>query len=166
MQEQALRDLVQTMDTMSELEKTVGEFYRECAGFFRFDAAFWMRLAEEEALHAEVLVKLCQMMKRKPHEYMPGKQSPTAALRTFISRIQSDRQRLKDGTLTMHDALLAAYHIETTIIECNYTEVVETSNSKCMEALKNLSDASVLHKGRIQTQMEKYRKGAKMTRAT
>ncbi len=163
MQEEALQELVQTLDTMSELEKTVGEFYKECAGFFRFDSQFWLNLSEDEALHAGVLAKLCQMIKRKPQEYGPGKYSPRAALKTFISQIRSDRQRLKDGTLTTHDALLAAYHMETTIIECGYTEVVETTNSKCLEALKNLTVASVVHRGKIKTKMETYRKGSKMS---
>ncbi len=148
---------------MSELEEAVGEFYKECAGFFRFDSQFWLNLSQEEALHSDVLTKLSQMIWRKPCEYKPGKLSSASALRTFISRIHSDHDRLKNGTLTMYTALLAAYQMETTMIECGYTDVVKTTNPKCLEALKNLTVASVLHRGKIKTKMEPYRKSPKMS---
>ncbi|MGO9569348.1 MAG: hypothetical protein ACLP5H_17575 [Desulfomonilaceae bacterium] len=163
MQEQALRDLVQTIEAMSELEQTVGEFYGECSAFFKFDSQFWFDLSQEEALHSEVLAKLSQMIRRKPYEYEPGKVSSASALRTFISRIHSDHDRLKNGTLTMSNALLVAYHMETTMIEVGYTEVVKTTNPKCLEALEKLSTASVKHRGKIKTKMETYKKGPKMS---
>lgn len=161
MQQEALQELVQTLDAMSELEKTVGEFYKECAAFFQFDSQFWLSLSQEEAVHSDVLAKLSQMIRRKPYEYEPGKLSSASALRTFISRIHSDRESLKTGTLTMYTALLAAYHMETTLIEYSYTEVVRTTNSKCLEALEKLSAACVIHRGKIKTKMEPYRKGPK-----
>jgi hypothetical protein len=161
MQEEAVGELVQTIDAMSELEKTVGEFYKECAGFFQFDSQFWLNLSQEEALHSDVLAKLSQMIRRKPYEYEPGKLSSASALRTFISRIHSDHDRLKNGTLTTYNALLAAYQMETTMIEYGYTEVVKTTNSKCLEALQKLSAACVIHRGKIKTKMEPFRRGPK-----
>jgi hypothetical protein len=105
------------------------------------------------------------MIKRKPSEYEPGKVSSPSALRTFISRIHSDQDRLKNGTLTMYSALLAAYHMETTMIEFSYTEVVRTTNPKCLAALENLSVANVKHRGKINKKMERYRKDPGAPRA-
>jgi hypothetical protein len=158
MEEQALQDLVETLQIMAEVEKTVGEFYRNCAGLFEHDSDFWLRLAEDEGLHAEALTKLSQMVFRKPGEYQPGRLPSVAALRTFISRVQSDQERLSSGTLTMDNALLVAYLMEMTVIECNYTEVVRTTNPKCLEALRNLSSATVKHKGRVKEKMENHKK--------
>ncbi len=158
MDETVLQDLVRTLEVMAEAEKTVGEFYESCSVFFQHDADFWSKLADEEAIHADVLTRLSKMVMRKPHEYEPGKLPSVAALRTFISRLHSDRERLKNGTLTMHDALLAAYLTEMTVIECNYTEVVQTANSKCLEALENLATATVQHRGRIKDKMQDFRK--------
>jgi rubrerythrin len=158
MQDSTLQDLVQAIDIMSEVEKTVGEFYKECAGFFRFDSEFWLDLSRDEALHSGALAKLSQMIKRKPSEYEPGKLSPASALKTFISRIHSEQERLKNGTLTMYSALMAAYHMETTMIECSYTQVVKTTNPKCITALENLSAASVKHRGKTKKKMERYKK--------
>ena len=158
MEEAVLRDLLSTLKIMAEAEKTVGGFYKSCAEFFQHDADFWSKLADEEFIHADVLTRLSKMVTRKPNEYEPGKLPSVAALRTFISRLHSDRERLKNGTLTMHDALLAAYLIEMTVIECNYTEVVQTTNSKCLEALENLAIATVQHRGRIKDKMQDFRK--------
>jgi rubrerythrin len=165
MQHETLQDLVQTLDIMSEVEKTVGEFYKECAGFFRFDSKFWLGLSRDEVLHSGALAKLSQMVKHKPSEYEPGKLSSSSALKTFISRIHSEQERLKNGTLTMYSALMAAYHMETTMIECSYTQVVKTTNTKCIEALENLSAANVEHRGKIKTKMERYRKDPRAPRA-
>ncbi len=59
MKERALhQDLVETLRIMAEMEKTVGDFYRNCAGLFEYDSDFWLGLAEDEKLHADVLTKL------------------------------------------------------------------------------------------------------------
>lgn len=164
MEEQALQEVVETLRIMAEVEKTVGEFYRNCAGSFRHDSDFWLGLAEDEGLHADVLTKLSQMVSRKPNEYRRGRLPSVGALRTFISRIQSDQERLSSGTLTMDNALLVAYLMETTVIECNYTEVVRTTNPKCLEALKNLSSATVKHKGKVKEKMENHKKGGDVSK--
>ncbi len=59
----------------------------------------------------------------------------------------------------MDNALLVAYLMEMTVIECNYTEVVRTTNPKCLEALKNLSSATMKHRGRVKEKMENHKKG-------
>ncbi len=54
----------------------------------------------------------------------------------------------------MYTALLAAYHMETTLIEYSYADVVKTTNAKCLEALEKLSAACVIHRSKIKTKME------------
>lgn len=159
MEEHALQDLVETLRIMAEVERTVGDFYRDCAGLFEHDSDFWLQLAEDEGLHADVLTKLSHMVSRKPGEYRPGRLPSVATLRTFISRIQSDQERLSSGTLTADNALLMAYLMEMTVIECNYAEAVRTTNPKCLKALENLSSATIKHKGKVKEKMENYKKG-------
>ena len=62
------------------------------------------------------------------------------------------------GTLNMYEALLVAYHIEATILESNYTEVVETKNPEYLKALDNLATATVRHGKRIKKKMDQYRR--------
>ncbi|MBI5248006.1 MAG: hypothetical protein HY912_00805 [Desulfomonile tiedjei] len=158
MSEDSLEDVIRTISVMIEVEKTVGHFYRSCSEVFFQDSDFWKRLSDEEALHADVLAQLARMIARKPHKFEPGKLFSTTALRTFISRILSDSERLKNGDLTMHNALLVAYHLETTIIEYGYTRIVGTDEPKYLEALENLEAATIKHRGRIKDKMQEYGK--------
>jgi hypothetical protein len=164
MLEQRHADLIRTIDALAQVEQTVGEFYRSCAEIFRHDSDFWHRLSNDEFLHAAVLKKLSKMIERKPNEFEPGQMFPPAAKRTFIARILSDSEKLMAGTLTMYDALLVAYHIEATMLESNYTEVVETKNPEYIKALDNLAAATVQHSHRIKKKMNQYRKNGTGTR--
>jgi hypothetical protein len=164
MLEQRLADVIRTIDALAQVEQTVGEFYHRCSAVFLHDSDFWLRLSNDEFLHAAVLTKLSQMIVRKPHEFEPGQMFPPAAKRTFIARILSDSEKLMAGTLTMYDALLVAYHIEATMIESNYTEVVETKNPEYIKALDNLAVATVQHSHRIKKKMNQYKKNGTGTR--
>jgi hypothetical protein len=158
MLEQRLADVIRTIDELAQVEQTVGEFYGSCSALFQHDSPFWLSLSNEEFLHAAILTKLSQMIERKPHEFEPGQMFPPAAIRTFIARIRSDTEKLMAGTLNMYGALLVAYHIEATILESNYTEVVETKNPEYLKALDNLATATVRHGKRIKKKMDQYRR--------
>jgi len=150
MSDQSLKDVIEVMKLMVEAETTCADFYQACSEAFCDDKDFWVQLAKEESHHATVLVKLSDLVTRKPQEFEVGKLSPLSALRTFISRVQSDHQKLHRGVLSQRDALMAAYHIESTVVEHKYTEVIKTQNSGYLTALENLMKAEVNHKARIQ----------------
>jgi|GEM_PF-1944611 hypothetical protein len=156
MLEQRIADLIRTISELAQVEQTVGEFYSSCSALFQHDSSFWLSLSKEEFLHAAVLTKLSQMIAHKPHEFEPGQMFPPAAIRTFIARIRSDTEKLMAGTLNMYEALLVAYHIEATILESNYTEVVETKNPEYLKALDNLAAATVRHGKRVKKKMDQY----------
>ncbi|HMK34774.1 MAG TPA: hypothetical protein VK463_06890 [Desulfomonilaceae bacterium] len=162
MVERRIDEVIQTVDALVQVEKTVGEFYGSCSEVFTQDSEFWLKLARDEFLHADVLVKLHEMITRKPHKFGPGKPFPIAALRTFIAQVDSERAKLMAGTLTMYDALVAAHHIERTIIEYKYLEVIKTEKSEYLEALDNLAVATAEHRKRIKKKMDEYRKSLSM----
>lgn len=158
MAEDSLEDVLKIISVMIEVEKTVGSFYQSCAEVFLRDSDFWTSLADEESLHADILAQLSKMIARKPHRFEPGKLFSSAALRTFISRILSEKERLSNGTLTMQNALMVAYHLETTIIEYGYTKIIETDESKYLKALEKIDSATVRHKGKIHEKLQEYGK--------
>jgi hypothetical protein len=154
MADQSLENAIEVMKLMVEAETTCADFYQACSEVFYHDKAFWDQLAKEEAHHARVLVKLSELVTRKPQEFEVGKLSPLSALRSFISRVQSDHQNLDRGVLSEKGALMAAYLIESTVVEHKYMEVIKTQNSGYLTALENLIKAEVNHKERIQTRMK------------
>jgi len=158
MTDHSLQDAVEVMNLMVEAEKTCAAFYQACSEAFSHDKDFWTQLAKEEVHHAGVLVKLSDVVSRKPQEFEVGKLSPLTALRGFISRVQSDHQKLHGGSLSEDGALMAAYHIESTVVEQKYTEVIRTQNSNYLAALEKLTKAEINHKARIQEKMKARKK--------
>jgi hypothetical protein len=154
MSEQNLDDVLRAMDLMAEAETLVCQFYRCCSEAFCDDRDFWNRLAQEEEHHSKVLRKLYEIIQRKPQEFAVGKVSPRAALHTFMGRVASDTEKLRSGRLTRKDALTTAYHIESTVIENKYTEIIVTKNEKYLASLDNLMKAEVNHKDRIVKRMK------------
>jgi hypothetical protein len=146
MADQSLDNAIEVMKLMVEAETTCADFYQACSEVFYHDKDFWDQLVKEESHHAGVLVKLSELVTRKPQELEVGKLSPLSALRSFISRVQSDHQNLDRGVLSEKGALMAAYLIESTVVEHKYMEVIKTQNRGYLTALKNLMKAEVNHK--------------------
>jgi rubrerythrin len=149
-----LDDVLQAMDLMVEAETLVCTFYKYCAEAFFDEHDFWNRLAQEEENHSKVLRKLYEIIRRNPEEFAVGKVSPRSALLGFMSRVSEDTEKLRSGRLNARDALSVAYHIESTVIEHKYTEVIVTENEKYLTALSNLMHAEVKHKDRIVKRMK------------
>jgi hypothetical protein len=158
MTERGIDEVIHTVDALVQVEKTVGEFYGCCSEIFPDESDFWLKLARDEFLHSDVLAKLHALIIRKPHRFMQGNPFPIGALRTFISQVHADREKLMTGALTMHDALVAAYHIERTIIEYKYLEVIKTEKPEYLEALSNLETATFKHREKIKKKMDDYGK--------
>jgi hypothetical protein len=117
MAERRIDEVIQTVDALVQVEKTVGEFYGSCSEVFPHDSEFWMSLAGDEFARADVLVKLHENIIREPHKFRCGERFPLANLRAFVAHVHALSEKLMADRLTMYEALEAAYQIERTIIE-------------------------------------------------
>lgn len=158
-----MEEVIRTVDALVQVEKTVGEFYGSCSEIFTHDSEFWMGLAHDEFLHADVLVKLHENIIREPHKFRSGERFPLATLRAFVSHVHSQSEKLMAGRLTMHEALAAAYEIERTVIEQKYLGAIRTEKPEYLEALDKLAAETAGHRERIKTKMEEYRKSGRDT---
>jgi rubrerythrin len=152
-----LNSLMALMRTMIEAETTVSEFYRACSGKFCENEKFWTDLANEESMHAEMLSRIVNTIKKTPQEFQVGKTLPIATVKSFVQRIRSDLNRLQEGRLNEEGAIAAAFHIESTFIEQKYVEVIETQNQKYLDVLTQLQAAEVNHKSRIAQRMKGHK---------
>ncbi len=163
MAERRMEEVIQTVDALVQVEKTVGEFYGSCSEVFTHDSEFWLSLARDEFLHADVLVKLHENIMREPHKFRSGERFPLATLRAFVSHVHSQSEKLMAGRLTMYEALAAAYEIERTVIEQKYLGAIITEKPEYLEALDKLAAETAGHRERIKTKMEEYRKSGRDT---
>jgi len=161
MVERRMEEVIQTVDALVQVEKTVGEFYGSCSEVFAHDSEFWLSLARDEFLHADLLVKLHGNIIREPHKFRRGDLFPITTLRAFVSQVHSVHEKLIAGTLTTYEALVAAYQIERTIIEQKYLGAIRTEKPEYIEALDKLTAETTGHRERIKTKVEEYRKSGR-----
>jgi len=163
MVERRMDEVIRTVDALVQVEKAVGEFYGSCSEVFAHDSDFWLGLAHDEFLHADVLVKLHERIIREPHKFRLGELFPITTLRAFVSQVHSNHEKLIAGTLTMYDALVAAYKIEQNIIEQKSLESIRTEKPEYLEALDILAQETAAHRDRIKTKLDEYRKSGRGT---
>ncbi len=151
-------EVIRTVDALVQVEKTVGEFYGNCSEVFAHESEFWLALANEEFLHADVLAKLREDIIREPRKFRLGERFPLATLNAFVSDVHSQSEKLMAGTLTMYGALVAAEEIERTVIEQGILRVIRTEKPEYLEALDLLAVETAGHGVRIRVKMHEYRK--------
>ena len=147
------QETLEALEIMKELEKLVAEFYELCARSFGQSHEFWTELAREETQHAAAIAALADHMTKKPDQFFPGEPFTLPALRTFHSKVRSDIQKLHLGTLTEKDSIFIAYHIENTVIEAKYTQIVTTTDKYYSEVLARLTTAEIDHRERVVKRM-------------
>lgn len=156
MSAQKLEVVLKEIEVMAAIEIAIARLYKKCAELFHESTDFWTELSMEETGHAQVLSELAGLMRELPHEFRPGKTCAPGALRNFVSRINANFEKLDNPAITERDALLMAYQMESTVIDRNYTEVVETDHLGCAAGLQELAEASEIHRDKLISRMRKF----------
>ena len=159
--DQSIRACVEALNLMAESEKMVAEFYLLCSEMFTEHHAFWAALAREEMAHARVVGKLIELVSIQPNEFTAGKSTPVNAIKSFIKKTQSNIETLKQSDIPEEKALLMAYHIENTIIEQKYADVVTTENEQYRALLNQVITDTLRHKEKVVAEIQKLRDGSK-----
>jgi tRNA U55 pseudouridine synthase TruB len=145
----ALKDCLEAMGLMVQVEMAVADFYLGCLERFPEDASFWSRLAKEELAHADIIAKLAELVRVQPNEFTIGNSVPLNAINSFTRRIRSNVDEIRHGELAAKDALLIAYHIENTVIEMSYVQVINTNNQTYLSLMNNVMADTMKHKKRV-----------------
>jgi len=152
-----LEVILKEIEVMASIESAVARLYSKCAKLFPENSDFWMQLSMEETGHARVLSELAVLMRKLPHEFHPGKTCAPEALQNFLSRINANFEKLDSPAIKERDALLMAYHMESTVIERNYTEIVRTDHWGYAEGLEVLAEASKVHRDKLLKRMQELK---------
>ncbi len=145
----ALKYCLEAMDLMVQAEMAVADFYLGCLECFPENAPFWSLLAKEELAHADIMAKLAELVRIQPDEFTIGNSIPLTAINSFIARIQSDVDKVRHGELREKDAFLIAYHIENTVIELSYVEVINTNYQTYLSLMNDVLADTMKHKKRV-----------------
>jgi len=147
--EQLITASLKALNLMKESEQTVAEFYLLCSERYSDNHTFWAGLAREEMAHARVIARLIELVSIHPSEFTLGKATPLEAIKSFIGRTNSSIESLRSGELPEEKALLMAYHIENTLIELQYADVVTTSNEDYKALLSQVIFDTLKHREKV-----------------
>jgi hypothetical protein len=153
-----LESILRDMEVMVHIENNLSVFYKQCADRFPENSDFWLGLSKEESYHEKVLSKLAEAMRKRPQHFQVGKPFAPGALRTFVSQIDSNLEKLLTVPVSERDALTMAFHMESTIIEHKYTEIVTTDKVEYSEALAKVAAATKIHKDNLMQRLQLKKK--------
>ncbi|MGO9569940.1 MAG: hypothetical protein ACLP5H_20605 [Desulfomonilaceae bacterium] len=145
----ALKDCLEAMGLMVQVEMAVADFYLGCLERFPENARFWSLLAREELAHADIIAKLAELVRIQPDEFTIGNSIPLTAINSFVARIRSNVDQVRHGEREERDAFLVAYHIESTIIELGYAQVIKTDNHNYLSIMSGVVADTMKHKKRV-----------------
>lgn len=149
-----LEHIRKELEVMVEIENSLSEFYQKCAELYPESGEFWSDLSQDEKYHAQVLMTLTKATLTRAKHFEPGKSFGTGSLRTFLNQARANWERLCSSPMTERDVLMIAYHMEATLVEQKYTEVLKTDKPEYLEALEKIVVATKKHREKLVSRMK------------
>jgi len=141
-----LKSIVTMVQLMAETEITIAEFYDTCARVWKEDADFWKAIAHEERKHADNLYRMKNIILQKPERFEKGRIFNPAAIKTTISYIQNNRQKIEQGAIEKNKALFIARDIEQSLMEQKYPDILKTDDIEYRSLIEEIHSQTVSHK--------------------
>jgi rubrerythrin len=153
-----LEELRREIEVMIDIEKSLSSFYEKCAELFPQDAEFWSDLSKDEQHHANVLKTLAKATLKRARHFEVGKSFGSGSLVTFLNQVRANLARLDCDPLKERDALMIAYHMEGTLVEQKYAEVLKTDKPEYVNVLEKILDETRMHKKKLVARMKLHKK--------
>ncbi len=151
--QQELQKLLDIMACLAESERAIARLYRRCAETWKEDDAFWLHLEAQEIGHIRNIDRMAEMIRRNPDRFELHRPFNTTAIRTFITGVEQDMDRLNKGALSQRRALILARDIESSIIEKTYHEIVKTGETDYLNLVKQVVAETCSHKDAIEKRL-------------
>ena len=149
MHQNDLQAILGIMDTISEAELALGEFYGACSRIAKDDQDFWTVFEEEEKKHHAMVCRISEMVAARPDHFRMGRSFNEAALRTFVSLLREKTKRIMVGATPAKDLLRIARDVEQSLIESRFCEAVQSDDVDFNELLNRIREETFFHRERI-----------------
>jgi len=137
---------VRMLRTLQELERAVGDLYRDYIAAFPEEAELWARLSAAERRHEELLGEMVRMVQADPALFSPGRPLNEKVVMTTVSGVRSQQAALTGEGRTLRQALFIARDLEQSILESKYKEIVESRSQAYTDWLSRILQETVEHR--------------------
>jgi len=138
------------LEQMIRQEKLLSRLYALFSKQFPQHQSFWLELAQEEARHAQLIMKLFEAAKKGIVFFDEGK-TKTGTLSVFLSRLEGILQKAERGEFTISSALIFTADYESSLIEKNVFSRFDSLSDKAKDTLKILQSETIKHVERVKT---------------
>ncbi len=146
--------ILDALKVMKEFELTLAELYRTCNSLWPEDEAFWKNLEQAEVRHAGTVEKMISILSEKPDIFEPHRLFKPAAVRTSISGIRGDIERLKRREIPKNKILFIARDLEQSIIESKYFEAVKGRDVEFQNMVEEMKIDTMTHRDELNKKIE------------
>jgi len=146
----AVENLLEILGSIGEAELSFGRFYRQCAETWEADEEFWLNLEAEEIKHARIIGEMAELIRQNPGLFQLNRPFNVTAVRTVISGIEQNIEKLAKGLITRERAMVLARDIESSIIEKTYHEIVKTADLTYLTLVRQVVSDTHRHRSDIE----------------
>lgn len=143
---QTLKNVLQVMSDMADLELALAALYQACSDAFPEDGDFWLAIKRQEEEHADSVRQMAALVSETPQDFEIGRAFNSIAIRTIKARIADCTAQIRNRQIPRDKALVIARDIENSVLEANYGEFVKTGNLRFKAFVDILANDTSAHK--------------------
>jgi hypothetical protein len=152
-----VKDVLDNLPLLREVEKSVSEFYLLCAEVFPQNRDFWLSMAASELRHAENIGKMSALIEKEPKKYRPGYPFQPAAIRAFGLYLERLVEKMRKGGIPLAEVLSIAVEIENSAAELHYGDIVETHVEEYNQLAREIDGETAGHKSSLTLMMNDFK---------
>ena len=146
MKQYELTTISEVLKNMGELELAIGELYQTCGQLWPEHKEFWMDMEKAEFRHANNIDRMNQIISERSENFELGRSFSPIAIKTYLSGIKTNIQRLKQKDSSEINALFLARDIEQSYLESKYIEITKTEDKEFKSLTREIFSDTVFHR--------------------
>jgi rubrerythrin len=143
------------LNTLAELEESVGRLYEAYAALFPDYRQFWSDLVGEEKQHGVWVRELRDLVEIGKAKFSENRFN-IFAIQAYINYLKEELEKATGRTLV--NALSIASYIEESLMENKYFEIIDGDSEELRQTLRNLAGATQTHIERVRATLNTYKK--------
>jgi len=153
-----MKDLMDIMQAMINLELVLAKFYKSLALKWPEDGEFWEHIRKDEVTHAKNLKVLFDFIKKRPEEFSAGRSFNLTAIKSISAHIESTGEKVQAGEIKRDRIFAVAGDLERSLMESNYPEIVKSTNMEFQNAVSMIHNETVEHEKLIREKVKEMMK--------
>ncbi len=153
-QKASMQDVIDNLRLLSKGEKQISEFYQLCGNVLADEKDFWHDLAASEREHAEVALKMADLVAKEPGKYKPGRSFDVVSIRLFGLHVDGLVASMRAGKIKKDELLSLAADIEISVVEMNYGDIVKTDVPEFRALARKLAEDTREHRQTFEKKMQ------------